>query len=349
MTILTENHKIDQDPLNRKKYFELKNNLLFNPRYLISLIVLIGDFLLFISAIYLQTIGCPFLFCLSQIILVLVFFHSFSILHDCGHGSCSKNKTINTLTGFYTGIFCFMPFFPWKYIHSQHHSFAGNLEKDPTLKLVKSFEESANIKNFFLRWTWKLWIPVGALMQHIVLWAYPLSMFKQKKLSFIKLSKCIISILIPITTYFGFYLLFPQTFNFTNFGFAILFYLITVELINFPHHLDTDLIRNDEEIERLPLWKQQRVTRSCYFPIGISELLVLNFNFHTEHHLFPTLPWYRLRKARNLVKEALGNDYRESNGVSWSLEKRKKDPVEELKQMKELQKTSYGETKCPFL
>jgi acyl-lipid omega-6 desaturase (Delta-12 desaturase) len=51
----------------------------------------------------------------------------------------------------------------------------------------------------------------------------------------------------------------------------------------------------------------------------VSELLVLNFNFHVEHHLFPSLPWYRLRKARRLVTAALAASYQECIGISWNL------------------------------
>jgi fatty acid desaturase len=76
---------------------------------------------------------------------------------------------------------------------------------------------------------------------------------------------------------------------------------------------------------KLPLWEQAHSTRSCYYPRGISEFLVLNFNFHIEHHLFPTLPWYRLRRARALVKPVLGDGYTEEVGVTWNLRRRAED------------------------
>ena len=55
------------------------------------------------------------------------------------------------------------------------------------------------------------------------------------------------------------------------------------------------------------------------------DLSVLNFNFHTEHHFFPSLPWYRLRAARKLVREALGAEYREAIGIAWNLRNRGSD------------------------
>ena len=50
--------------------------------------------------------------------------------------------------------------------------------------------------------------------------------------------------------------------------------------------------------QRLNLWEQQATTRSCRYPGILSELLVLNFNLHTEHHLFPALPWFRLKASQ---------------------------------------------------
>jgi fatty acid desaturase len=76
---------------------------------------------------------------------------------------------------------------------------------------------------------------------------------------------------------------------------------------------------------KLPLWEQYRATRSCYYPPGISELLVLNFNFHTEHHLFPDLPWYRLRDARASLRAMLGERYQEAIGIAWNIQNRGRD------------------------
>jgi fatty acid desaturase len=64
----------------------------------------------------------------------------------------------------------------------------------------------------------------------------------------------------------------------------------------------------------------------------ISELLVLNFNFHIEHHLFPNLPWYRLRAARRLIKPTLGVGYRRARGLGWLMRERKRNLVDVLSQ-----------------
>src|SRR5262249_32766986 len=101
---------------------------------------------------------------------------------------------------------------------------------------------------------------------------------------------------------------------------AALLFLVAEELVNLPHHVDMSTFD-----QPLPVWQQYRATRSCYYPRGLSELLVLNFNFHTEHHLFPALPWYRLRGARSTLKLALDARYQEAIGIRWNLANRKRD------------------------
>ena len=99
---------------------------------------------------------------------------------------------------------------------------------------------------------------------------------------------------------------------------SIVIYLVGVELVNFPHHLDMPTVGSQSAKNRLYVWEQQAATRSCRYPGILSELLVLNFNLHTEHHLFPALPWFRLKQVRKLIKPALTPGYNEVHGIGWN-------------------------------
>jgi fatty acid desaturase len=79
------------------------------------------------------------------------------------------------------------------------------------------------------------------------------------------------------------------------------------------------------------------VTRSSVYPRWLARHLVLNFNLHIEHHLFPSLPWHQLDAARALVKPTLGAKYNESVGNAWIRRNRKLDlerflPVQPLEE-----------------
>ena len=68
----------------------------------------------------------------------------------------------------------------------------------------------------------------------------------------------------------------------------------------------------------------------------------MKFNFHIEHHFFPSLPWFRLRRASHLLKQDLGDAYNESLGFDWSLENRKKDPEQVFLKPNVLQREDDG-------
>jgi fatty acid desaturase len=112
----------------------------------------------------------------------------------------------------------------------------------------------------------------------------------------------------------------PELTRPTNFLVAIALFLFAEELVNLPHHVDVSVVTG-----KLPVWKQYLATRSCYYPAVLSELLVLNFNFHIEHHLFPSMPWHRLRSARDILRSALGARYQEAIGIRWNIANRTRD------------------------
>ena len=68
---------------------------------------------------------------------------------------------------------------------------------------------------------------------------------------------------------------------------------------------------------KLAVWEQAQIARSCVYPTWLAWLMTFQFNLHAEHHVFPTLPWYRLPSARSGVKAAAGSDYTESTGLRW--------------------------------
>jgi fatty acid desaturase len=54
---------------------------------------------------------------------------------------------------------------------------------------------------------------------------------------------------------------------------------------------------------------------------------MLNFNLHTEHHLFPNLPWHQLERARDLVRAA-STEYQECNSLAWTIANRRRDVLD---------------------
>lgn len=304
--------------LTKEAYLSLKKELTFKRNYVFSFLVILFDGMMFMVCLHLANQTDWFLYSLSQVAMALIFFHHFSILHDCGHGSCASSNWLNTITGHYASLFCFLPYFPWKYIHQEHHTWSGNIEKDPVLKNLKDWREKGSAP-LLVRFAWKSWVPLAGLFQHFVFWGYPIVLMRKGELKGRIFWNSLFSVFWMFSIYIALFITFPQWFHFSSFFVAIIIYLIMVECVNLPHHTGMPTYN-----QKLLYREQVKVTRSCYYPIMLSELLVLNFNFHIEHHLFPTLPWYRLRKARQIIKPALGSDYNEEVGIEWNIKHRSK-------------------------
>lgn len=301
----------------------IKERLSFRPNALAVVAILALNGSLGALGLWLLSVGTTPAYLVSQLVFPIVFFQAFSILHECGHGSCTSKNWLNTLLGHLVSPLCFLPYFPWKFHHAQHHAWSGNLEKDPTMKLLRDWRSTQRVP-LVIRVAWRSWIPLAAAVNHLVFWSYPIIVWRTGTAG--QLRRCVASLLWMAAFYAGVHLAWPELFSFGNFALSIVIYLIAVELVNLPHHAD-----QRTTTEKLALWDQAYSTRSCYYPKLVSELLVLNFNFHIEHHLFPTLPWYRLRAARELIKPALGAGYSEAIGVRWNLENRLKDITQVLR------------------
>jgi omega-6 fatty acid desaturase (delta-12 desaturase) len=308
--------------MTKSTYLELQSQLDHEPSNAMAFVTVCGNAAFLAAGVWLMQQPSWVAFAASQVVLAIAFFQAFAILHDCGHGSFCADRRVELLVGHWCSLFCFQPFYSWKYIHQEHHAFAGTPDKDPSLRTLHRWRRTGHVPTL-ARFAWRSWVPLVGAAQHLVYWLYPLVLRKRGERR--KVARCLASVLFSLLGYAAIASAaiagLVETVNVLP---AILLYLLLAELVNLPHHMDLP-----SSPRPLRLWEQWRVSRSCYYPRIVSEIGVLNFNFHTEHHLFPKLPWYRLRSARSLVKRALSTSYNESVGITWNLENRTR-PLEEV-------------------
>ena len=72
-------------------------------------------------------------------LLVLFSARSFSLMHDCGHGSLFQSRWLNRAVGFGFGCLNAIPQYPWSRGHAFHHKHNGNWElyRGPSALLTK--------------------------------------------------------------------------------------------------------------------------------------------------------------------------------------------------------------------
>ena len=90
------------------------------------------------------------------VLLVLLSARSFSLMHDCGHGSLFHSKRLNRLFGFLLGIVNAIPQHPWSRGHAFHHLHNGNWERyrgPSALLTVEQFERLSPLQKQRYGWS----------------------------------------------------------------------------------------------------------------------------------------------------------------------------------------------------
>lgn len=285
--------------MDKGRYSEIRKQLDFRPDNTKVWLSAVVTVLFYVLAV---TVGSW----LGQLLFAAATFRAFALFHDCVHGTFASKNWINVVAGHLLGGLCFLPFFAWRSDHRQHHLWTGNLEKDPVLRAVRSWRSSGRVP-VIVRLGWVLWIPLASLVQHAVFWTYPLRTTGRDRL------RALISVgavaLVWLALHFC-------GITVTEWWPGVVIYLLLTEVVNIPHHMmmpSTD--------GRAPAWEQYRFTRSVIYDRWMSWV-VLDFNLHAEHHMFPDLPWYRLQCARRFLYDL---DKKTEVDKTWALRLRMRD------------------------
>jgi acyl-lipid omega-6 desaturase (Delta-12 desaturase) len=65
----------------------------------------------------------------SSLIIAVFTVRAFIIFHDCGHGSFTRSRRLNTLIGSIMGVIVFTPYAHWTKAHRRHHATTGDLDR----------------------------------------------------------------------------------------------------------------------------------------------------------------------------------------------------------------------------
>lgn len=231
---------------------------------------------------WLSSLSLPF-WLAGQVLLGISFWRSFAILHACGHHAFSSEKRLDDLIGLSQSLFCFIPYYSWKDIHFDHHRWTGWLDRDPTMKNLERKPSAMTLK--VLNFCWKFWIPVISIH-------YILTVFFTKNESHRNPLKVFLSMLLVVSAhataiallgseYARYFAL--STFLYLNLG--------DVSLLTQHVHLPMDH-SGGNLVEPKKLWEQDAYSHTVEVPEWMGRWIFSGFNYHSLHHLFPTLPYY---------------------------------------------------------
>lgn len=249
--------------------------------------------------------GGPFAYSVGQLLLAFAFVHVFVLLHEAGHRTLFRQRSLNHLVGHVAGFLCFIPFWNWQRIHARHHRYAGWQDLDATTATLVP-RPIAAWERRIINFCWATWLPLFALTYRIQnFWNLPrVARYITDPVS---LQRIRLNTLALVTGY-AIVLVWVGPLEILQLlGPAFLLSLILQEFLILSQHTHVpQRVSGGQPVRLFSPAEQEPFTRSLRLPDWTSVLL-MHFDAHELHHMYPHVPGYRLRNI----------DYRPVNEVHW--------------------------------
>jgi fatty acid desaturase len=263
------------------------------PSDLIGALYVVGATGATVLAIWLSTRAASIAWLAGQLLLALVLLQWFIVLHEAGHGSLFRRRSLNAAAGHLAGFMALIPFASWRRVHGLHHLWTGWQDRDPTTSALAP-RARGKLQLAAVDLAWRCWLPLFSLVYRCGNYWHLrrlVSLFKSPEQ---RRAMCVnIAALAALYGAVWWLLGLEQTLR--VFGLATVLTLALQDPLILSQH--THLPQRSSEGRRVaPLdpATQARYTRSLVFPRWFAHLVLINFNAHELHHRFAAVPGYRL-------------------------------------------------------
>ena len=239
--------------------------------------------------------GWPFVWFAAQIILGLLLFQWFVLMHSCGHRALFASRRLNDVFGHVASAFCLVPYSSWRYVHAQHHRWVGWMDKDSTTRGLAGPlppPRAQRVMNF----CWKFWIPIFSLafgvsgfwnLKHVASVAPSVGQRRQALFSVIFLGL----VYAALIAWAGgrFLQVWPV---------AFLCFLTIGDPILLSQHVHLPLHKTGgATVAPFAAADQDPFTRTIVVPPWVAQWVFLQFTTHGAHHAYPHVAHYDLERV----------------------------------------------------
>jgi acyl-lipid omega-6 desaturase (Delta-12 desaturase) len=256
-------------------------------------------------AIWLSSSGGWLRWAIGQALLGGVLVQWFAVLHECGHRTMFRGRRFNAIAGHVAGFLTIVPFRSWTKVHGRHHKWTGWQDLDPTTESLAP-RALTRFQRALVNVCWRLWIPLfSTLYRFQNYWdirrlatlfprAEDLGPIRRDVFAQIAAYAALVALAGPWTIV-----------KVAAAGIVLSFMIEDLLLLSQHTHLPTNVSGGDR-VEPVPSIDQEVFTRSLRLPRWASALL-LNFDAHELHHMYPFVPGHHLRRI----------PYQPAHEVSW--------------------------------
>jgi acyl-lipid omega-6 desaturase (Delta-12 desaturase) len=240
----------------------------------------------------------------GQLVLALALVQWFVVLHECGHDTLFRTRRIHPIVGRIAGAFAVIPYACWTRIHGRHHRWTGWQDLDPTTEALVPRARPRFVR-VIVNVCWKLSIPLFSIIYRLEnYWHLPrlfrLFASRTERIRMIRDAAILIGLYALIAWLVG-----PVKLLVTI-GPAVLISLMAEDVLLLSQHTHIPQhVSHGAAVRPFPAIEQEEFSRSLRLPAWLSTLL-LHFDAHELHHMYPFVPGYRLHGVAYTPQNEVG-------------------------------------------
>lgn len=266
----------------------------------------------------------------GELFLALAMVKWFVVLHEAGHGTLMRSRRAQLYVGHLASFFAVIPFLPWRVVHREHHRWTGWQDIDPTTASLVPRARS-RLERMVMNACWRLWLPLFSIVYRAgIFWNLRLlrRRFPTRRRSLIANAAVLAAGYLVVVALLGARGFAQGVLPALFLSLAFLEPLMLSQHTHLPQRLS-----GGERAAPVPAREQWRFTRSLRFPSWFSRVVLLHFDAHELHHMYPWVPGYRLgrlglstpnthpawewiRRAKQLPAEVFLFQHRDQTGAN---------------------------------
>lgn len=241
----------------------------------------------------------------GQMILAVAFVVWFTMLHEAGHRTLFRSRRANAVAGTLAGFLALIPYRSWVRVHGRHHKWTGWQDLDPTAASLVRTDLSLT-KRTIVNVCWRFWIPSFSILYRLE------NYWKLRRLAVMFPDRADrramrLNAAMQLAAYALVIALAGPAFLAKTVLAGLVLSLMLQDLLLLSQHTQVPVrLAEGRTVTPVPAIDQARFTRSLRLPSWASVLL-LHFDAHELHHMYPFVPGYHLRQVA----------YQPPNEVGW--------------------------------
>lgn len=230
----------------------------------------------------------------SQLMLALGFTQALVLLHEAGHRTLFRQRRLNDAIGLMAGFVALIPYASWRPIHARHHRFTGWQDLDATTATLVP-RPLPRWQQVVIDGAWRYWLPLFSVVYRLQNY-WQIGRIEPYLGASVSVSRLRLAAALQLLAYVALVLWWGLTNTLILLGPGLFFALMIQDLLLLSQHTHMPSYNSQgRKVQPFQPLEQGRFTRSLQLPAWLSWLL-LHFDAHELHHLYPAVPGYLLRR-----------------------------------------------------